>query len=142
MSEEDQAKSNFGLIGKEFDTTEPLKWCFVLSEAKEDQLVPLMNALTELGFRNVHSGSDEDDVKKRYLIWFEEVCVHTAESYTARVAVVESFAARQGVELSNYSAGSARKDLTPQPPPFWLRALFVLLPILGLVLAYLVLRGF
>ena len=142
MSEVDQAKAYFGLIGKEFDTTEPLNWRFVLSEAKEDQLIPLMNALTELGFRNVHSGLDDDDVKKRYLIWFEEVCVHTAESYTARVAVVESFAARQGVGLCNYSAGSARKDPNPQPPPFWLRALFMLLPILGLVLAYLVLRGF
>lgn len=142
MSEVDRAKAYFGSIGKEFDTTEPLKWSFSLGEAKEDQLVPLMNALTELGFRNVHSGLDEDDVQKRYLIWFEEVCVHSAESYTARVAVVESFAARHGVGLCNYSAGSARKDPNPQLPPFWVRALFMLLPILGLVLAYLVLRGF
>ena len=48
--------------------------------------------------------SDERD--DRFLIWFAETRIQTAESFASRVVEVEALARKNGLEISDYSAGS------------------------------------
>ncbi len=126
----------FREVEDRFDTTKPLNWSFVLKDVKVDQLVSLRNALTELGFSHIRSELRKGRDQKLYLMRFDEVCVHTAESYAARLVAVRSLAAREGATLCDYSADLEHAEVQPPrlPPPLWLRPLVGTMPRLGLVL--------
>lgn len=112
MAEADEARKFFASLDGDFDTASPLGWNFMLKGATEDQVGPLMDTLTGVGFHRVEPMADEDE-EGRYILWFQEVRVHSAESFAARVAAVEELAAQEGLEVWDYSAGWADEDAAP-----------------------------
>jgi hypothetical protein len=97
----------FESLAPDFDTSKPLRWGFLLAGVPEDRVEPIMDDVAGLGFTEVEPIFDEER-EGRFILGFAEVCVHTAESFAQRVEVVERFAEREGLELSDYSA--ARPD--------------------------------
>jgi hypothetical protein len=112
MADADDAREFFASLSADFDTASPLGWNFMLKGAAEDQVGPLMDTLAGMGFPRAEPMADEDE-EGRYILWFQEVCVHTADSFAARVAAVEELAAREGLEFWDYSAGWADEDAEP-----------------------------
>jgi hypothetical protein len=104
MSEANEARQFFESLHNDFDPSAPLGWNFMLDGATEDQVEPLMDTLAGMGFTNVEPMED-DEQEGRYTLWVQEVCVHTAESFANRVAAVEQLASREGLVVSDYSAG-------------------------------------
>jgi hypothetical protein len=88
----------------DFNTARELHWQFLLANAEVDRVEPLMRSLQGLGFHDVEPLFDEK-WEGRFLIWFAEKRTHSAESFAARVAEVEAFAADNGLVLSDFSAG-------------------------------------
>jgi hypothetical protein len=99
-----EAEKFFESLAGDFDTAAPLRWSFLLDGLSEDQVGPLMDEVGGLGFTEVEPLADEEQ-ESRYTLWFAEVRVHTARSFAERVEVVEQFAAREGLALSDFSAG-------------------------------------
>jgi hypothetical protein len=116
MSEADEAKQFFASLGAHFDTAAPLGWSFMLKGAAEDQVGRLMDMIAGLGFSRAEPMEDEDQ-EGLYILWFQELCVHTAESFAARVVAVEELAAREGLEVWDYSAGRTDEVAEPATPP-------------------------
>jgi hypothetical protein len=112
VAEADDAREFFASLDADFDTTAPLGWCFMLKGAAEDRVGPLMDTLTGMGFSGVEP-MDDGDTEGRYILWFQEVRVHTADSFAARVAAVEELATREQLELWDYSAGWPEEDAEP-----------------------------
>jgi hypothetical protein len=104
MAGADDAAEFFRSLAADFDTAGPLRWSFLLDGAAEDQVGPLMDEAGRLGFAEVEPMADEER-EGRYTLWLSEVRVHTAESFARRVAAVEQLAAREGLVVSDYSAG-------------------------------------
>jgi hypothetical protein len=116
MAEADEAREFFASLDPDFDTTAELGWNFMLKGAAEDRVGPLMGTLTEMGFTRVEPMEDED-TEGRYILWFQEVRVHTADSFASRVATVEQLAARERLVFWDYSAGWADEDAEPLSGP-------------------------
>jgi hypothetical protein len=112
MAETDDPREFFASLDADFDTTAPLGWNFMLKGAAEDRVGPLMDTLAAMGFPRVEPMADEDG-EGRYILWFQEVRVHTADSFAARVAAVDELAARERLEFWDYSAGWADEDAEP-----------------------------
>jgi hypothetical protein len=100
----DQALSFYESLRADFDTTGPLRWHYLLANATRDQVGRLLRLLADLGFSEVEPMFDEGQ-EGRFLLWAAEEGTHTARSFAWRVAEVEAFAARNGLVLSDYSAG-------------------------------------
>jgi hypothetical protein len=94
-------------LAADFDTTRVLRWSFMLAGAAEDQVGSLMKSVSGMGFTEVEPMADEV-LEGRYSLWLSEERVHTADSFAQRVAVVEQFAAREGLMVSDYSAGTGK----------------------------------
>lgn len=88
----------------DFNTAKLLRWQFLLANAEVDRVEPVMRSLRGLGFHDAEPLFDEER-EGRFLIWFAEQRTHSAESFAARVAEVEAFAADNGLVLLDYSAG-------------------------------------
>ena len=116
MAEADDARAFFAALVKDFDTAGLLGWGFMLKGAAEDRVGPLMGVLAGMGFHHVEPISDEDE-EGLYILCFEETCVHTADSFAARVATVEELAAREQLEFWDYSAGWADEGAEPGVTP-------------------------
>jgi hypothetical protein len=112
MAEADNTREFFASVQANFDTTAPLGWNFMLKGAVEDHVRLLMDILPRMGFPRVEPLADQDEIG-RYIMWFQEVCVHTSESFAARVTTVEQLAAREVLELWDYSASRAEEDAGP-----------------------------
>lgn len=69
-----------------------------------------MEEVGALGFAEVEPMADEEQ-EGRYILWFAEVHVHSAHSFAVRVATVEQLAIREGLVMSDFSAGR------PEPAP-------------------------
>lgn len=104
MAEIGEAERFFESLADSFDTTNPLRWNFLLSGLSVDQVGPLMDEVEGLGFTEVEPLADEEQAE-RFLLWFAEVRVHSAVSFAERVAVVEHLAGREGLVVSDFSAG-------------------------------------
>jgi hypothetical protein len=104
MAEASEAERFFKSLGRDFDTSTPLRWGFLLTGANEDQVGSLMEEVARLGFTDVEPLFDEER-EGRFILGFCEVQVHTARSFAERVALVERFAAREGLEVADFSAG-------------------------------------
>jgi hypothetical protein len=104
MAEASEAERFFASLARDFDTAAPLRWSFMLGGLSEDRVGPFMDEVGGLGFTEVEPLSDEER-EGRYLLWFAEVRVHSAASFAERVAVVEQLAGREGLVVSDFSAG-------------------------------------
>ena len=104
MAEAREAERFFESLAGDFDTAAPLRWSFLLDGLSEDQVGPLMGEVGGLGFTAVEPLANEER-EGRYALWFAEVRVHTARSFAERVEIVEQFAAREGLVMSDFSAG-------------------------------------
>jgi hypothetical protein len=103
MAEASEAQTFFMSLTAPCDTSAPLRWSFLLCGAAVDQIPPLMEAIAKLGFTEIEPMADEEQ-EGRCSLWFAEVCIHTADSFGRRVAIVEQLAAREGLVVSDYSA--------------------------------------
>ena len=108
MADVGEAERFFASVARDFDITAPLRWSFLLDGLSEEQVEPLMGQVSGLGFTEVEPLADEEQAG-RYTLWFAEVRVHTAASFAARVAAVERLAAREGLVMSDFSAGTAEE---------------------------------
>jgi hypothetical protein len=104
VKEPSEAVQFFESLAGDFDTAAALRWSFLLDGATEDQVEALMAEVGGMGFSEVEPMADEER-EGRYTLWFAEVCVHTADSFARRVATIEELAAREGLVMSDYSAG-------------------------------------
>lgn len=104
MAETGEPERFFQSLAAEFDTATLLRWSFLLDGATEDQVGPLMGEVRRLRFAEVEPLADEEHAG-RYKLWFSEICVHTAATFAARVAVIEQLAERERLVVSDYSAG-------------------------------------
>jgi len=104
MAKAGEAERFFDSLASDFDTTAPLRWSFLLDGLSEDQVGPLMDEVGGLGFTEVEPMADEEQ-ERRYTLWFAEVRVHSAQSFAERVAAVEQLAVREGLLMSDFSAG-------------------------------------
>jgi hypothetical protein len=102
-SERNEAMQFYQSLATDFDTTEPLRWSFLLGGAAEDRVGSLMESLAGMGFPEIEPMLDEEQ-QGLYIVWFAEVCVHSADSFAQRVAAVERFAAHEGLVVYDYSA--------------------------------------
>jgi hypothetical protein len=100
----DEAARFYRSLTPDYDTMRALRWSFLLEGATQDQVGPLMGRVRGMGFTEVEPMADEER-DGRYILWFAEVRVHTAESFAERVAAVEHLAAQEGLVVSDYSAG-------------------------------------
>jgi hypothetical protein len=105
MTEPNEAVRFFESLAADFDTSSPLRWSFILGGLSEDQVEPLIAEVGRLEFTEVEGLFDEDH-SGRCSLWFAEVCTHSKESFSERVQAVEKLAEREGLELSDYSAGT------------------------------------
>jgi hypothetical protein len=94
----------FESLSSDIDRSAALRWGFLLSGATEVQVGPLMETVERLGFTDIEPLFDEEH-EGRFILYFSEVCVHTARSFAERVALVEQVAAREGLVVADYSAG-------------------------------------
>lgn len=106
MADRSEVNQFFESLAPHFDTTSPLRWGFLLDGASEERVDPLMAELSALGFVEIEAMFDDENPGK-CILGFGEVCVHSAESFARRVESVEGLAAREGLQLSDYSAGLA-----------------------------------
>jgi hypothetical protein len=106
MTEPGEAERFFESLAPGFDTGARLQWSFLLDGLSEDQVGPLLEELGELGFTEIEPLADEEQ-EDRYTLCFSEVRVHSARSFAERVAVVEQLAAREGLVMSDFSAGQS-----------------------------------
>jgi hypothetical protein len=104
MAEPNEAVRFFKSLRHDLDTTAPLRWSFLLEGGTEDQIGPLMEVVGAMGFPEIEPMADEEH-DGLYSLWFAEVCVHTPESFSQRVAAVEQLTAQEGLVVSDYSAG-------------------------------------
>jgi hypothetical protein len=102
MSDAGEAERFFASLDRDFDTSAPLRWSFLLDGLSEDRVGPLMEVVGELGFAEVEPLIDEER-EGHYTLWFAEVRVHTAASFAERVAAVEQLAAQEGLVMSDFS---------------------------------------
>jgi hypothetical protein len=108
MAEAGEAERFFKSLAGDFDTAAPLRWSFLLDGLSEDQVGPLMEEVGGLGFTEVEPLADEEQ-EGRYTLWFAEVRVHSAGSFAERVVAVEHLAAREGLVMSDFSAGRSEE---------------------------------
>ncbi len=94
----------FKTLSADFDMAAPLRWSFLLDGASEDKVGALIHEISRLGFAEVEPSTSEN-CEGQYTLWFSEVCVHTAQSFAARVAVVEQFAESKDLVVLDFSAG-------------------------------------
>ena len=104
MADLSEAVRFFESLAPSFDTSGPLLWGFLLGRVPEDRVGPLMDEIRGLGFNEPEPMLEEAD-QGRYILGFQEVCTHTAESFARRVEVVELLANRERLEVYDYSAG-------------------------------------
>lgn len=104
MAEASEAERFFESLAGDFDTAAPLRWSFLFDGLSEDQVGPLMEEVSGLSFTEVEPMADEER-EGQYTLWFAEVRVHSARSFAERVAAVEQLAAREGLVMSDFSAG-------------------------------------
>jgi hypothetical protein len=104
MAEASEAERFFESLASDFDTGARLRWSFLLDGLSEDQVGPLMEEVGGLGFTEAEPLADEER-EGRFTLWFAEVRAHSARSFAARVAAVEQLAAREGLVMSDFSAG-------------------------------------
>ena len=103
-AESNEAVRFYHSLGPDFDTAAPLRWSFLLEGVAEDQVGQLMEMLGGMGFTEAEPMAAEEQ-EGQYILWFAEVCLHTAESFARRVAAVEQLAVREGLVVSDFSAG-------------------------------------
>jgi hypothetical protein len=104
VAEAGEAERFFQSLSGDFDTATSLRWSFLLGRFSEDQVEPLMEEVGGLGFTEVEPIADEEQ-EGQYTLWFAEVRVHSGRSFADRVAEVEKLAAREGLVVSDFSAG-------------------------------------
>jgi hypothetical protein len=104
MAEAGEAERFFESLKADFDTASALRWMFLLSGATEDQVEPLMEEISRLGFADIEPLID-DEQEARFILGFSEVRVHTAQSFAERAAVVKQLADREGLTVDDVSAG-------------------------------------
>jgi hypothetical protein len=106
MMKADKAREYFASFDQDY-VGAPLCWNFMLMEVANDRLGPLTDTLIDMGFPCVKPLADEG------IVWFQEVRVHTADSFAARVADVAELAARERLEFWSYGVGGAAEDAEP-----------------------------
>ena len=86
----------------EFDLSLPLVWAYVLGPLKRDQIRPVKARLRQHGFSNLQAGP-QAGTWTRFLLWFSETRVHTADSYAERIRELAELAGQHGLELTDWS---------------------------------------
>ncbi len=104
MAEGGEAERFFQSLADEFNTAAPLRWSFMLDRLSEDQVGPLMQEVGRLGFTEIEPLADEER-EGQYTLYFAEVRVHSARSFARRVKAVVRLANREGLVMSDFSAG-------------------------------------
>lgn len=103
-AQRDEALQFFDSIVGDLDTINPVRWSFLLTGATMHQVEPLMRDAYALGITEVEPQFDEER-EGLFVLWLSEICEHTSDSFTARVAIIQGLADRSGLELADYSAG-------------------------------------